>query len=413
MAHAEPLRVATWNLGWHVALAELNPWFTACGQTYARDAASGSWVIAAPGSPGSMRGWEITELRAKVAGVDRAVMPPCGVYQTVSRANIEVTRESYEKRVAQLARLLEGPVNADVIAFQEVSGTAAVREALGARSGEYNACSFDGKYKVQRLAFAWRKKLGDATEPCGVVHDVSLPCLPPDRQVRPALALALKVGSKKVRFLIAHLKSGCVTPLDSRKRTLDGDAGDADPCPTLQLQVAPLEAAYEALGFGVDAFVMLGDFNRNLSHENAWVAGAEPVRSDAVTDLATRRPDDVRTRNLWLEINDGLPATSRGTLLGPTCPITMTAAAACDAAKHRALTQDETRALTARSALGCRNPIGLDHVVVSQNLVAGVRQVVKVPIGAFGSSLPASPPKYPNPLLAVSDHCPVVMGIDL
>lgn len=371
------------------------------------------WALASAGAPGSLLGWDITEYHAKIAGVDLAVMPPCGVFQSADHRNIAVSREAYEKRSAQLARVLESSVNADVIAFQEVSGTAAVREALGARSSDYNVCSFDGKYKVQRLAFAWRTKLGDAIEPCTVAHDVSLPNLPSERQVRPALTLGLQVNGKKIRFMTVHLKSGCVSPLDSKKRVLDGNTGDDDPCPTLQQQVAPLEAAYEALGVGVDAFIMLGDFNRNLAHENARVEGAEPVRSDGVTDLATRRPDGVRTRNLWLEINDGAPASSRGTLLAATCPVSMAAAAACDAAKHRALSLDEQRALTARSALGCRNAIGLDHVVVSQNLVASVRQVVKVPIGAFGSSLPASPPKYPKPLLAVSDHCPVVLDVDL
>lgn len=413
LVHAEPLRIATWNLGWHVASAELAPWISACAKTYVRDAASGTWLLTSPGAPGGSQGWDITEYRARIVGVDLSVMPPCGVYQTADHRNIPVSPEAYEKRDAQRARVLESSVNADVIAFQEVSGTAAVREALGARSNDYNVCSFDGKYKVQRLAFAWRKKLGDAIEPCSVVHDVSLPSLPPENQVRPALTVALKLNGRRVRFMTVHLKSGCVSPLDSKKRLLDGNTGDDDPCPTLQQQVAPLESAYETLGVGVDAFIMLGDFNRNLAHENARVEGAEPVRSDGVTDLATARPGGVRTRNLWLEINDGAPASSRGALLAATCPVSMAAAAACDAAKHRALSSDEQRALTARTALGCRNAIGLDHVVVSQNLVVSVKQVVKVPIGAFGSSLPASPPKYPNPLLAVSDHCPVVLDVDL
>ena len=413
LAQAEPMRVASWNLGWHIATAELAPWIAACAKSYTRDAASGTWTLASPDAPGSQRGWDISEYRAKIAGVDLAVMPPCGVYQSANHRNIPVTLEAYEKRGAQLARLLDGSVNADVIAFQEVSGTAAVREALGARSNDYNVCSFDGKYKVQRLAFAWRKKLGDAIEPCAVIHDLSLPSLPPEKQVRPGLTVALKLNGKKVRFMTVHLKSGCVSPLDSKRRLLDGNTGDDDPCPILQQQVAPLEAAYETLGVGVDAFIMLGDFNRNLAHENARVEGADPIRSDGVTDLATPRPSGVRTRNLWLEINDGVPASSRSSLLAATCPVSMAAAAACDAAKHRALSLDEQRALTARTALGCRNAIGLDHVVVSQSLVVSVKQVMKVPIGEFGSSLAASLPKYPNPLLAVSDHCPVVLDIDL
>ena len=55
--------------------------------------------------------------------------------------------------------MLREDVKADVIAFQAVSWVAAVREALGPAAGSYVACSYIG-YKIQRLAFAWRKSLG-------------------------------------------------------------------------------------------------------------------------------------------------------------------------------------------------------------------------------------------------------------
>ena len=68
LAQAEPLRVASWNLGWHVAAAELAPWISACAKSYTRDSASGTWTLASPDAPGSQRGWDITEYRAKIAG---------------------------------------------------------------------------------------------------------------------------------------------------------------------------------------------------------------------------------------------------------------------------------------------------------------------------------------------------------
>jgi len=36
-----------------------------------------------------------------------------------------------------------------------------------------------------------------------------------------------------------------------------------------------------------------------------------------------------------------------------------------------------------------------------------------VPLGNLGRALPARPPQHPEPLLAVSDHCPLVAEIDL
>ena len=44
-ASAATLRVATWNLGWHVSQAELGPWIAQCGKSYAKDAASGTWKV--------------------------------------------------------------------------------------------------------------------------------------------------------------------------------------------------------------------------------------------------------------------------------------------------------------------------------------------------------------------------------
>lgn len=68
--------------------------------------------------------------------------------------------------------------------------------------------------------------------------------------------------------------------------------------------------------------------------------------------------------------------------------------------------------LTAREGLGCRNPVGLDHMLVSETLAPAVRAAFKVSIEQHGRSLGPKLPTYPDPLLAVSDHCPLVAEIE-
>ncbi len=229
--------------------------------------------------------------------------------------------------------------------------------------------------------------------------------------MRPGFILTLQVAGKRMRFMTVHLKSSCVSPLD--RGQLDGNTGPNDPCPILQQQVAPLEAAIEDLPKGVDHVIVLGDFNRNLWHEAAKVKGAEPIRSDGTTDLASPRPASVLTRNLLLEVNDAQPAASLLVLLPPVCAGSAEVTAACEVAKSRLLTSEERRALSDRTGLGCRNPVGLDHVLVSAGLAKAVTSTAKIPLGNFGRSLSVRPPEYPEPLLAASDHCPLVVEIDL
>jgi len=408
-AQAETLRLATWNLGWHVSQAELPAWRAQCDRVYAKDAASGVWQPVADGTPGATRGWDITESRAKVQGIDLSVMPPCAVYQGPGRQGIEVTPGAWARRNAALARMLGEVVRPDVIAFQEVSGTQAVREALGPVADQYQVCSFDGRYKVQRLAFAWLKRWGEGA--CTELPALALLHLPPSQQVRPGLALRLLIKGQSVNLLTLHLKSGCVSPLDRGR--LDGNSGPDDPCPVLQQQVAPLEAAIKTLSQSADHLVVLGDFNRNLWHEFNQVAGAEPVRSDGGTDLAAPLPAGVRSRNLLREVNDGVPARSSLVLLAPQCSVDPALQALCDAAKTGVLNGSQRNTLGHRQGLGCRNAVGLDQVLVSKGLAAAVRRLDKLPLGSHGQSLPAKPPVYPDAQLGLSDHCPAVLELDL
>ena len=407
-AQAEPIRVASWNLGWHISTDELSNWIERCGKSYRRDPADGVWKLVPPGAPGATIGWHIKESRARLEGIDLAVMPPCGVYQTASRAGVAVTSASYQQRMRQIASFLAGTVRPDIIAFQEVSGTQAVMEALGPTAGEYQVCSFDGKYKVQRLAFAWRKNIAELAEPCTPVHALSLPDLSAEDRVRPGLQVGLRVRGQLVRFLTVHLKSSCVSPLDGGK--LDGNGPKAEACRILQRQVAPLEAALEQLAHGASHVVVLGDFNRNLWHEHNQVAGARGVRSNGSTDLRAPLPADVMTQNLLMEVNDGQPAESQLHLQSLACE-PPAVDALCAQTKTTLLKPDERRQLVASTGLGCRNPIGLDHVLVSNAMKPLVVQATKLPLGRLGSTLGPRPDK-PDPLLAISDHCPIVLTVD-
>ncbi len=406
---ADTLRIATWNLGWHVSGEELPRWTAQCGKRFFKGT-SGVWNLAPQNAPNAKLGWEITEPRATLEGVDTAVMPPCAVY-VASGNGIAVTEAAYKNRVSRLATLLSTQVRADVIAFQEVSGTMAVLEALGPLASEYNACSFDGAYRVQRLAFAWKKIHGPAAEACADIKEISLPAAAAADRVRPGYTVTLNLAGRRVRFMTVHMKSSCVSSLEGA--VLDEMGAANNPCRILQQQVEPLEDAFERLSIGVDHFVLLGDFNRNLWHEFHTVKGAEAVRSDNSTDLASPKQGGVRTRNMLYGLNDGSPPASVAELLSSSCVGSPNLAAACEASKTGVLTAAQRSVLTGSNGLGCRNPVGLDFMIVSKSLVPLVRSVVKVPLGDAGRTRLPVPPAHPVPQLSVSDHCPLVTVIDL
>lgn len=399
------LRVASWNLGWHISQAEVPSWIAQCNKSYEKDRSDGIWK---PTETGGTVGWLIKEGRAKLKGVNLSVMPPCGVYQDIGFQKLAVTSKAMATRSRQISEVIAKSVQPDVIAFQEVSGTQSVIEALGEYASQYRVCSFDGKFKVQRLAFAWKKELGEPEEACSTIDAIALPSLSEEHQVRPGFQVGLKINGKLIRFLTVHLKSGCVSPLD--RGNLDGNRGKDDPCPVLQQQVQPLEAALEKLGSGGTSFVFLGDFNRNMWHEANEVAGAKAVRSDGSTDLTKARSPEALTQNLLKEINDGVPISSKAALLELTCSSDESMQALCTRSKTEAVPRKELAALASKEGLGCRNPVALDQILVSDDLKSKVKEAKKVSIGFMGRSLGPTESK-PDPLLAVSDHCPSLVTL--
>jgi hypothetical protein len=111
------------------------------------------------------------------------------------------------------------------------------------------------------------------------------------------------------------------------------------------------------------------------------------------------------------EENDGAPEGTLLTLVDTACPANALTVEYCGRLKTEAFTAQELCPLTRWENLGCRNPIGLDHVLVSQSLAVGVT-AEKVALGKFGGTRPATD-RFPDPLLAVPDHCPVKVRLSL
>ncbi|WP_312865322.1 endonuclease/exonuclease/phosphatase family protein [Rhizobium leguminosarum] len=311
-----------------------------------------------------------------------------------------VTEAAYVKRSGQLTTFIENKIAPDVIAFQEVSGEQAVRDVLPNDGVGYLICPFNS-HKVQRLAFAWKKEFGPAVE-CEVEEALSLSSsLVEKDRVRPGLALALTIDGKLTRFLDVHLKSGCVSPLDNPPDALEGNAGDDDPCIILQQQVVPLEKWIERKSAGTNRVVVLGDFNRNIWHETHEPGKSRTDGSDPKSEL----PSTVKVRKLIDEVNDGAPEGSKLTLLDEACPINAASDEACKRLKSAKISDDE-KLLKRSENLGCRNPVGLDHILIGAGF-SSPHPAEKVALGRQGRTLSASA-EHPNPLLALSDHCPLV-----
>lgn len=403
-AEARELRVVTWNMGWHLSKQEAATWVQKCGAPFRLNEQAKVWEPADAGTPG----WELDWSRTAPTPIkwDMSRWPPCNVYQANFKT-VPVTEAAYGKRIEQIAAFVSAKVKPDIIAFQEVSGERAVREILPNGGADYHVCSF-ADHKVQRLAFAWRKELGPVAE-CSVENAISLPQLPEKDRVRPGLSLALNVDGQRLRLLTVHLKSSCVTPIEGNGDSGRGAlAGGDSACSFLQRQIKPLEGWIEAKSADTDKFVVLGDFNRNLWHEQH---APSPVRTDG-SDPAGPLPAGAKVRSLIGEVNDGVPPSSRLTLLKAMCPINDASKAACEKAENSASAsewKEATKTLSASGNLGCRNPAGLDHILVGHGLSAP-NQAEKVALGKQGRTISAND-THPDPLLGLSDHCPLAATI--
>jgi len=208
-ASARDITFVTWNLGWHMSLAEARSWIAACGQPFVWNEEEKLWKPAASPPPeGAKPGWELKWGRDAKIDWNITVMAPCDVYQANFRI-VPVTEAAYEKRIAQIRSMISGVLDADVLVFQEVTGEQSVRELLPGNGAGYAFCAF-ASHAVQRLVIAWKASLGTGME-CEVEDALSLPQNPDDKRPRPGLSVVLIIDGKRLRVMTVHLKSSCVS----------------------------------------------------------------------------------------------------------------------------------------------------------------------------------------------------------
>lgn len=402
-SQAADLKLASWNLGWHLSQAEARNWVANCSAKYELGDTGKTWTRSKNAE--ATRGWDI-DWRPRDANIklpwDIEIIPPCTIYRDENRKVIPVTMAAFKTRSQAMAKVIHD-MSPDVIAFQEVSGVAAIKDVLGRSAKRYRICSYPG-YSVQRLAIAWKKNLGKSKGVCEVENALSLPELGESRRPRPGLRLALDINGKKTAFLNVHLKSSCVSPLEKGEQQRGQLETDQRDCQVLQQQIQPLENWIEQTSQNFDRYIVMGDFNRDLWHE-VEQGKTLAARMDGSSPQVARKPD-VRVRLLLAEVNDGLPATSTMTLVSANCKASELAAGLCKDAKTRRLSSPEMKMLS--TEMGCSYPVALDHMLVSNSWNAGeaTEQAVKVAIAPGTSRVTINDEGLTDVSLALSDHCP-------
>jgi hypothetical protein len=148
----------------------------------------------------------------------------------------------------------------------------------------------------------------------------------------------------------------------------------------------------------------MGDFNRDLWHEYD-TAKTLATRVDQ-SDAAGPRDNKIRVRLMLPEINDGLPTQSAMSLVSSSCKKSDATDALCKKAKLLRLAPDEMRLLG--DELGCRNPVALDQMLVSNswNAATTALQAEKIIIAPGSSSITINDKGLASVTLSLSDHCP-------
>ena len=399
---AADLKLASWNLGWHLNQAEAKSWIAGCNTRYELDQ-NKTWIKSK--NTDAKTGWEM-DWRPRDAGIklpwNIESMPPCNVYEDDTGKVIAVTKAAFKNRSTALAETI-AQISPDVIAFQEVSGERAIKEVLGKSASNYQICSYSG-YSVQRLAFAWKKSLAKSKGVCEKYDALSLPENNNQRRPRPGLRLALDINGKKTAFLNVHLKSSCVSPLEKNEQQRGQLESTQKDCLVLQQQIRPLENWIETTSTTFDRFIVMGDFNRDLWHEYDQ-AKTLSARIDASAPTAPRDAK-TRVRLLLSEVNDNMPMQSAMTLASASCKKSDSTNALCTKAKLLRLSSDEMKSLG--DEMGCRNPVALDQMLISNSWNAGtaVSNAEKIAIAPGSSSINTDNKGVKTVTLSLSDHCP-------
>src|SRR5215210_3681058 len=108
-AMARDVRIATWNVGWHLSQAEAQVRIDRCGSPFIFNSRTSRWEPAASGTPG----WELRWGRDAPIQWDLSVLPPCDVFQANFRI-VPATPDAYKRRSGQIASILRRRIDPDV-----------------------------------------------------------------------------------------------------------------------------------------------------------------------------------------------------------------------------------------------------------------------------------------------------------
>ncbi len=204
-------------------------------------------------------------------------------------------------------------VNADIFAFQEVEGEAALARILPA--AEYAFYVPDTPW-IQRVGFAVRRTR---------VHVRGVEAYAPlgaGKRSRYGADLDVVVDGKPLRLLAVHLKSAChARPLTDESRHPRDDESDAPACIQLARQVKPLKEWIDARGRERMPFVILGDFNRRFDgvsettgpardQQGRYLAFWKQIATGGSDDLVRLTAGHEQLRSCWGG-DPKLPATER------------------------------------------------------------------------------------------------------
>ena len=191
------------------------------------------------------------------------------------QGSVKRTQADYDRLRDYANRL-----GADIVALQEVDGKQAAERVF---DPDTYAVHMSSSGRVQSTGFAYRKTLQVTPNDDAAELDVG--------GVRRGTDITVELeGSRQLRLLAVHLKSGCFeAALDS-----------TDDCEKLKLQLPVLEKWIDDRATEGVAFVVLGDFNRRLfkrPDDEFWIEIDDSEPADA--DLSS--PTNGRMSNCWMQ----------------------------------------------------------------------------------------------------------------
>lgn len=370
---AEPVKIATLNAGWLWNKPAHDRWIAACKRVGwdERNAAPGPQREELDNLPycnvhNGLK-WPPEKQCPKLTPQEILTRP------LLDDKNCRETKDlvewsAYEEKLAALRSMMVGmaDVGITLIAFQEVFDTASLDQILP--PGWKAATSADDKSAPripQHVGVAW-KTAAHKLQTGPLLMSISEGF---ERPLRPGFTFTTHIAGRPTEFLVLHLKSGCRS-----SRTLIKDPvtdNEKAACPALEKQVFALETWVDARR-GQD-FVILGDFNRELTFETKMAPNTGT------------RPNP-RVAQLFSELNDDDPKGSKLWIAAP--------------ARTPSATERERPNV-------CKNGHGsIDHILVSDTLNKRVRlgALEYLPITLAGGA-PYKSGMKPH-VAAPTDHCP-------